>query len=380
MISRRLRIVHITNNYTPYSGGVVSSINAIVKGLQKEGHQAVVVSFAFVADHADDPDWVIRIACPVRFRYFSNHMVMPWMLAKKLNAVLHTVKPDIIHVHHPFLLGQAGLEYGKRHGIPVIFTHHTFYERYLHYAPVPAQLVRPWVQQRVRIFCQNVDGIIAPSSSVASYLDDLGVKQAPFIIPSPIASYFFADHGFGKKKMVQEPIRLLTVGRFVQEKNIPFLLEVIAQLDPKRFQVTMVGFGTLFTSLQKYAYQQLAIPKQQLQFVHKPEKKDLLAHYKQAHLFLFSSVTDTQGLVLAEAMAFGTPVIALNGPGQRDIIESGVNGFLVANKQEMVEKIVSATASPKEYQRLSQGAAKTALRYCPEHTVRKVLHVYRSVE
>ena len=105
----------------------------------------------------------------------------------------------------------------------------------------------------------------------------------------------------------------------------------------------------------------------------------IVEHYKKADLFLFSSTTDTQGLVLAEAMAAGTPVISVDGPGQRDIIVQGNNGFIIENIDDMVHKITAIADDPTLHEQLQHGAFKTAQRYRPEHIVQQVLSVYQKL-
>jgi 1,2-diacylglycerol 3-alpha-glucosyltransferase len=101
--------------------------------------------------------------------------------------------------------------------------------------------------------------------------------------------------------------------------------------------------------------------------------------YDQADIFLFASTTETQGLVLAEAMARGLPVIALDAPGSRDIVSNHYNGFLVHNQAEMVEAIYFMLSHKKLYEELQSNALKTSTGFAPDVVARGVEAVYRKV-
>ena len=378
MNRNNLRIVFVTNNYTPYCGGVVSSINATVQQLQKMGHIVFIVTLDFLGDNHADPDFVFRVPCPLKFMYKKNHMAAPWGAKKYMHTLIQKYKPDIIHVHHPFLLGKVALSVAKSYSIPVVFTYHTMYEKYVHYVPLPALLVRPVVIQQVLSFCEQVDAIIVPSFGIKHYLSEKNVSKKIAVIPSSVQPFFFSKTV--QKKSLHNPIQLLTVSRFVPEKNIPVLFDVIAQLPQHKILFKLAGYGADYEKLQHYAYNVHGLSSDTVQFIHKPSKIMLKKLYKNAHLFLFSSQTDTQALVLAEAMAQSTPVIALDGHGQRDIIKQGNNGFIVENTQQMVKKVDQVINNATLYKTLQESAWRTAQRYKQNQVIKKLIAVYKTVK
>ena len=365
-------IAFVTNNYTPYSGGVVSSIDATVAQLRERGHEVYIIAPDFLGRKHNDPEGVIRLPSLFRFRYKRNHMMIPWRMNYRLSRILERLNPEVVHVHHPFLLGPMAVSWAKRNGVKAIFTYHTIYEKYLHYLPLPSWLLRPIVIKRVLRFCGLIDQIIVPSSGIKNYLSTHSITNST-IIPSGLQDQFLGQLFVSKK--LHNPYRLLYVGRFVQEKNIPLLFDLMKQLSDE-FTLTLVGYGEYLDYLKKYAYETCGLSPERVQFIIKPDKQTLCDLYANAHLFLFPSQSDTQGLVLAESMACSTPVIALDGVGQRDLINDGQNGFLVHSLGEMRDRILRVVADAALYEKLQRNAWQTAQAYDPKKLVEQIIALY----
>jgi 1,2-diacylglycerol 3-alpha-glucosyltransferase len=373
-----MRIFFVTNNYTPYSGGVVQSITAITDALRKQGHQVFIITLDFLGKKDNEPDYVIRIACPVKFKYKQNYMAAPWRPIDAINKLIEQYKPDIIHVHHPFLLGTSALRAARKHNIPCVFTHHTLYEEYAHYVPLPPVLVKPLIRTMVLQFCTQVDAIIAPSTHVKEYLLSHHIATPVTVISSPLRELFTEKKLLPSKKQDANFFDLLFVGRFVPEKNIPFLFEVMHLL-PDNFRLTLVGYGSDEEKLKTIAFKTIKNTQARVQFIHKPEDNALLERYRNADLFIFPSHTDTQGIVLAESMSQGVPVIALDGPGQRDSIKNNINGFIIKDAADAAEKIITIAHNPLLQQTLCIGAHTTAQQYHAQCVVEQLVTMYQNL-
>lgn len=372
-----MNILMVTNNFTPYTGGVVSSIKALVDELQKSGHSVILITLDFTGNN-DDPPWVKRIYCPLKFMYKTNHMAIPWRAKSQITNIMAGYKPDIIHLHHPFLLGSIAYKLARTHKIPVVFTYHTIYEAYAHYVPLlPRFLTADIIKKQVLYFCTQVDGIIAPSSYINDYVSQYTTKKT-VTIPSGLLPQFMGATVI--KKPQNEPIKLLVVSRMVKEKNLESILNVAQKLAQSKvaFRLVLIGYGGQYELLQSYAYQTLSLSQEQVIFVHKPSKEVIAKAYQEADLFLFSSQTDTQAIVLAEAMAHGTPVIALDGPGQRDIIKDGLNGYIVQTDDQMVKEIEQLAFNRALLDQLSGGAHKTSQDYHPTKVAERCVQFYSS--
>lgn len=369
-------ILMVTNNYFPYQSGVAQSVNASTQALIACGYNVHIVTLD-VAGTAHDADYVIRVPSLVRMRFNNNPIAIPWRTDACLKTIVHTIRPDIIHAHHPWLLGYAALKAARATDRPILFTHHTVYQAYAHYVPLPTAVTSFFITQRTQKYCAQVDHIIAPSQAIADALR-LQKNSAPIaVIASPIRPCFFS--GEKPASAATKPIKLLYVGRFVPEKNIPAMLDAVARLPQQSYELDCVGYGTLWHDLQRYTYDTRRLTRDRVRFHHKPDLAQLIAWYQQADIFLFPSLTDTQGLVLAEAMACGTPVIALDGPGQRSIIQQGFNGYIVQTSACMAEKILFMTQNRQHLEQLSAGARVTATEYTSERHARQLIALYESV-
>lgn len=371
---RSLTIIMVTNNYTPYSGGVVSSIISTAHELRTLGHRVILVSLDFLGK-GEQEDGVYRIPSCARFVYRGNIIAVPFAARRHLSRLFEKYKPDIVHVHHPFILGSYAAKIAQKRHIPVIFTHHTLYEHYVHYVPFLKALLKPLAVWWVKRFCLGVHKVIVPSKSVEAYVQRRYSLQGATILPSGILRDFVCSEP-PKLKIIKGPVQLLSVSRFMPEKNIPFLLHVVADLADK-VCLTLVGYGEEQERLEAYAFGELGLKQRNVRFVIKPEKRVIKEWYEKSHLFIFASQTETQGLVLAEAMASGTPVIALRGPGVVDIIETGVNGYVVDSLDEMVQVILKVASDPPLYAHLQRNAYCTARQYYPKDIVLQLCDLYR---
>jgi 1,2-diacylglycerol 3-alpha-glucosyltransferase len=369
-----LKIAIVTNNYKPYSGGVVSSIDSYATTLKSLGHKVFIITLDFLNVGSSPEENIYRIKCPIRFKYKNNIMALPWRANNAVSKLLKELSPDIVHSQHPFLLGQSALNVSRKLNIPIVFTYHTQYELYLHYIPLPQFMLKSLLKKITQNYCNSVNGIIAPSNLIKNYLLDNGIIKPIKVIPSGILPIFIISDF--KERKINYPVKLLTVSRFVKEKNIKFLLEAFSRLDQNKFEFTLVGYGAYLPQLKNYAFNILGLKKENLKFIQKPAKENLVQYYRDSDLFIFSSKSETQGLVLAEAMSSGRPVVALNAPGSDEIVVNNVNGFLVQDVNEMCQKINYIVNNLELFKQMQYNAWLSAQKYNPINTTNSLIDFY----
>lgn len=381
MSTQSLKIAHVTLNYKPYSGGVVSSLLALTHELKNQGHRPSIITLNYTGNDAHEPD-VYRIKCWGHVRHKGNPITLPIKPQAQLRQLFLQLKPDIIHIHHPFIIGPAAVKAAKSLKIPTLFTHHSIYEFYVHYIPLPTSLVCKVCKKLVGDFCNTVDHIIAPSASIQKCIRDQGIITPLSVMPSSINPLFSQHSVQQKKPLGSRPIKLLTVSRFVPEKNITWLLDAfhkLANTSAHQFTFTLVGYGAWKNQLQYHAYNTLRLDPLQVQFIERPSKEFLIELYQEADIFVFASQSETQGIVHAEAMSQATPVVALEGPGTNDTIRSGFNGFLVTSPLDFIEKINQISADQTIFESLQAGALETSKEYYPARLTQKMVELYQNL-
>jgi 1,2-diacylglycerol 3-alpha-glucosyltransferase len=382
-----LNIALVTNNYWPYSGGVVSSIDSFARELSIQGHRVFIITFDFNGQECApsiDGVTVIRLPVLARFIYKKNYFVVPWRYHAAVLQVFKLINPDIVHSQHPCLLGASALKAARALNLPIVFTHHTQYEHYAHYVPMPQWLTRRVIKKMVQAYCQRVDCVIAPSESVKKSIQ-LYMPNKCVVIPSGLLPDFYPDDSIVKNK--SQVFTLLCVSRFAKEKSIDLLLDMFKMLCDQnnliasgvKLRFKLIGYGSELNYLKNYAYNILTLSDQEVFFIEHMPKKIIAREYREADVFVFSSTTETQGIVLAEAMAAATPVVALHGPGQQDIIEHGVNGYLVDDVNQMVQVIMRFIINQNSLVSMQGAALKTAKKYMPDQVTRDLLDLYNSV-
>ena len=377
MNKKCLTIAFVTNSYTPYEGGVVSSIKAYAYALRQCGHTVFIVTLDFTG--APNEHQVIPVFCPIHFDYKYGQIAVPWRAAKELEVIFLRLNPNIVHIHHPFVLGSAASDVCKKLGIPTIFTNHTQYDACLHYVPVPALILRSLVQHKLIKFCQQIDAIIAPSLFIKNRLISQGITRPISVLPSPILPIFSENMPLFIYKQSNHIKKLLYVGRFTDEKNIPLLLQLIKKLPSGRFSLTLAGYGYLEQQLTYYAYEKLKLSPDIVRFIKKPEKTVLCSLYKESDLFVFASKTEGNPVVFAEAMAAGTPIVSLRGNWHSEHLIDGTNGFWVNNLDHMCEQIETIERDEELFKKLQSGAWQTGRYFCSENLTQKLENIYYQV-
>jgi 1,2-diacylglycerol 3-alpha-glucosyltransferase len=373
-----MKIVFFTNAYLPMISGVVTTINLFRRGLIAKGHEV----FIFAPNYKgwkDQEDKVYRSPAVNLSRKIYYPLPLPY--SPGLTALLRRIQPEIIHCHHPFLLGNAGLVQAKKLHIPVVFTYHTQYEQYAHYFPFPGRLVR-WVTRFfVKNFIRRIDLLVTPADSVKELIQEYGLAKEIEILPNPVEISFNqkADRmAMRKRYSIGDCFLLLSVGRLGHEKNLDLILKSFSILHRESkadLRLMLVGAGPAEESLRQYA-RELGID-QQVIFTGLVKQEDLPGIYQAADLFLMASTTETFGIVIIEAMAAGLPVIAVEAKGSKDIIISGHNGILTAEDPQAFSAAIKSLHS-NENRRLamSQAARESAVRYSVENLTDELVSLY----
>lgn len=320
-----MRVLMLSDVFFPRVNGVSTSIRTFRDGLLEQGVEVRLIAPDYgVPDCTADEEWITRV--PSRRVPFDPEDRIA--AGRRMVAAGTPHKASLIHIQTPFAAHYAGLELARRQGVPVIATYHTLFEEYLqHYVPlIPAALTRRFARSVSRRQCNALDAVVVPSTAMAERLRDYGVTVPLHVLPTGIPTERFADgdrEGFRRRHHLPEQVKVaLFVGRVAHEKNIDFLLQVAQRCRSTQpnLRWLIAGEGPALSDLKALA-RRLDIADRVRFIGYLDRTRDLPDCYAAADVFVFASRTETQGLVLLEAMAAGLPVVALSAMGTRDIVE-----------------------------------------------------------
>ncbi|HBV97818.1 MAG: glycosyl transferase family 1 [Peptococcaceae bacterium BICA1-7] len=375
-----MRIGLFTDSYRPYTSGVVNSIDLFTRDLTNLGHEINIFAPSYKNDGEDARVFRFASVPAPTNREFS--LAIPFSL--RLRPALKKLKPDIIHVHSPFLLGRLGARYARMHNVPLVFTFHTLYDLYVHYIPFGQDIARELTRRYCREFCNDCDMVITPTEIIAEHLRKHGVKAAIKTIPTGIDLEKFEGQDarwVHRKYNLDDHTRvLLCVGRLGKEKNMGFIIDVFASIHPRYpdTKLVIVGGGPEMSALKKRAGESGV--GDNVIFTGTVDKDEVVKYYCSSYLFIFASVTETQGLVLGEAKAAGVPSVAVRAYGVEEMVSDGEDGFLVEpSREEFIEKLELLLNNTELRDKMSEAARLNAAGLSSRATAAKLVESYKEI-
>lgn len=387
----KLNIAMFTNNYFPFIGGVPVSIERLAKGLKKQGHQVYIFAPKYPFSCPDENSNIIR--CRLLFYYKTRTFNFPIIniFSPKIEKEFVSRKIDVVHVHHPFWMGSKGVKLAKKYKVPVVFTYHTRLDKYSHYVPaLGRELFKNKVSHyMVRKFSKKCDAVFAPTNTAKEYLKNIGVRKNIEILPTGID---FKDYNSIEIRDIEElkqkykknnEIILSSVSRLAKEKNLYFLLEGVKHIKEHTslpFKLIIIGEGPERENLLK------AIESDNLKdmvlLIGAVSPKDIYKYYMFSDIFVFASQSETQGIVLIEAMAGKCPVVAVCSSGIDDIIFNEYNGFKTkADIQAWAEKVLYLMENPEKLMEMAQNAYNFSKSFSIEQMAKNASELYfRTIE
>jgi len=381
-----MKICMFTNTYLPHVGGVARSVAAFTEDLRQRGHSVLIVCPEFSGsekiDQAD-PD-IVRVPAIQNFNGsdFSVRLPLPFNVDDRIDAFA----PDIIHSHHPFLMGDSALRQARQRRLPLVFTHHTMYEQYTHYVPLDSPAMQQFAVGLATEYANLCDRVIAPSESTARLLDARGVASPVTAMPTGVDVPFF-KYGRGNRFRTAQGIARNAVvaghlGRLAPEKNLKYLaaaaLLFVKKAPQRRFLVA--GSGPAEEEIVRMFNKNNVADR--LVLPGKLTGRALQDGYKAMDFFVFASKSETQGMVLTEAMAAGLPVIALDAPGAREVVQNNVNGLLLsgeADVREFAAAMDRAASCTDDRKRWKKQAVKTAWHFSRDACAKRLEKLYEEV-
>lgn len=387
-----MRILMISDVYFPRINGVSTSIETFREGLNAENVSVTLIApdYSNAKSEGQAPRQtdsnIVRL--PARTIPFDpEDRLMHGKHLRRLEQTLEDQDFDLIHIQTPFAAHYTGLRLAKQRRIPCIATYHTHFEEYFHhYLPVmPRPLARGITRRLARSQCNALDAIIVPSTAMHGALRAYGVTKPLHILPTgiPLAQFDADSHSDFRQRhhLPQDRPLALFVGRVAHEKNLHFLLEAMRHalaLNPA-IALVIAGEGPALNSLKK-ATVQLGIDKDVFFLGYLDRKEELPLCYAAADLFAFPSVTETQGLVLLEAMAAGLPVLGIPAMGAADILGPQRGAVCAPHEAKGFGALMAELLADREQlAKLSTEGREFAQTWGAPERARQLAHLYRQI-
>ncbi len=380
-----MKILYISDVYFPRINGVSTSIETFRRNLRELGHTVHLVAPDYLTPSANEID-VLRVpARNIPFDPEDRLMQYGWVM-KRVDQ-LRAEQYDIIHIQTPFVAHYLGIKLSRLLGIPCVETYHTFFEEYLfHYIPlVPKNLMRIIAKRFSRHQGNSLDGMVVPSNPMLSVLKNYGITTHSEVIPTGIepASFVLGDREAFREKFAipkNRPV-LLFVGRVAHEKNIGFLLKVLARVRVAIPDVLFViaGEGPARLSLEQEVKER-GLSDNVMFIGYLDRNTELNSCYRSADIFIFSSRTETQGLVLLEAMAQGVPVVSTAELGTRDVLKEGLGVWIAKEElEDFAEKVIRMLGNADVRDELGKAGREYALGWSASKQAERMIAFYQAL-
>lgn len=324
-----MRIAMFSNTFRPMLGGIENSVATFAEDFRLHGHECLVVT-PEMNGAEESSSQVLRV--PAVKRIGGSSFSLQWPVPGYVTSRVDDFSPDVVHSHHPFLMGDSALRNAWRLGVPLVMTYHTLWDRYAD--SMGTDTFKNIVVNLSVEYANACDCVVAPSKSLADMIATLGVKAPVEVIPTgidiPLFSRGSRENGRARMRIPKDAHVAGYVGRVGPEKNLAWLAQAAVMwcaADPKSL-FAVVGPSENFGPVIRSVFDKAGLAGRLL--LPGPfQGAELADAYAALDVFTFASLSDTQGIVLAEAMAAGLPIVAIDAPGAREAVADGVNGTLL---------------------------------------------------
>jgi 1,2-diacylglycerol 3-alpha-glucosyltransferase len=383
-----LRIGLFSESFRPVQNGVTTSLLTLIEGLRTRRHRVWV----FAPENVEQTEPEINV---LRFPSFVTSLnpgyplAYPFLPRLTLASQFNRLRLDIVHTHTPFVLGLTGANLALSRGIPLVTTFHTFYSQYSHYVPLfPDSMTQNLLEVYLPWYYNRCAAILCPSVVAAEALRQMGVESPIEVVPTGIALPRAEYRTELARRQAREALGLaadtplmLFAGRLAQEKNIAWLLANLSKVlhSVPCAKLVLAGDGPYREELEQEAMR-LKLQDSVL-FLGTLPRKQLDPLLAAADVFCFPSPSETQGLVIGEARASGTPTVAIDAGGAPETIREGEDGFRVpeGDADLFTQRIVQVLRDVSLRERMRANALRNAQDFVPERMIERVVDVYERV-
>ena len=378
-----MRIVIFSNTYKPTVSGVVTSMSLFRQGLIAAGHEVHIIVPEY-GDYEDEEPYVFRFPAIDLSEQVDMTLAMPFKAP--MVRTLRGLKPDVIHSQHPIWMGDIAADFARDLGVPLVLTLHSRYDQYARrYVPIIPDLAGIVVDQIVTRYLQKCTHVVAPTAGARdAILRDYTTDVPVSVVPTPVDLGQYHDLAPARIRSslgLESDELLLYTGRLAVEKDLGFLLRCFARIAARRplARLLIVGKGPREKRLHRMA-RKLRL-SERVVFTGPVPHSETPHYAAAADLFVFPGLGETQGLVLIEAMAAGTPAVAVEAPAQADLLTEGGGVLVPADEHAFADAVLDLLQDTPRRRAMGEQATQVAQRYSiPSATARLVAVYEKAVE
>jgi glycosyltransferase involved in cell wall biosynthesis len=384
-----MRIAIFSDTFLPQLNGVVTTVYQSAKSLIDLGHEVVIFTVAKDPHKYIDPQYghikIITLPSIPAFIYPTLRFTFPFGFAY---SQLKKFNPDVIHTHTPFAVGWEAVIGSKILNVPLVGTHHTFYDDYLKHVKIDYSWGKKLSWKYTAVFYNCCDLILSPTQSLADALETQKLKKSVNILRNSLDTDFFkpvksavAKNNL-KEKFGIKGQALIFQGRLSYEKSHDIVLRAFALMIKKMpdLKLMMAGDGPEREKLEKLA-QDLKIRDNVIFTGFIPYGERLVDNYQSSDVYITASKSENMPIAILEAMACGLPIIAVKERGLGEIINDGVNGFFAKTDDptDMAKKTLELLSDATLLKKFSKASRKLALQYSHKQITSDLEQKYRDL-
>lgn len=365
-----MRILFVTASYLPTVNGISYHLEGLKKVFEKLGHEVSILAPSFPGYLDHDPKII-------RYPSLPNPFIKTYPLGIPIVSQdkIRKINPQIIHTHHPLIIGQFAASLAEKLGIPLFFTAHTNYQKYLnYYFPHGYQITSKLIIRDLQKLASRCKKVICPTTETEKRLHSLKIKNTEVVFNGVENNIFVPPKAYPKEKPT-----LVFTGRIEKEKNPLFLIRIARALKKKLpdFRLIIIGSGNLLSELSDQIIKNKL--ENNITLTGGIARELLPKIYQGAHIFITPSKSEVMPLSILEAASCGLPIIALTNSNLDSIIQDGKTGFILPPDPKIIsDQIALLFSNPKNLRELSENSHLFAQNFSVENAARKLLELYRS--
>jgi len=375
-----MKIGFFSDTYCPQINGVSTVLLTLERVFGRMGHQVYLFVPAYQGRRSGANGNTYRFpALPVLYRKESR---LAWPRSREARRAFAQL--DVVHSHTPFSLGLLAIRVAHKYGLPHVHTYHTLFTDYLHFLPRPLRPTQRMTERISATFCNRCDAVTTPSRPMRQELLSYGIIRPIYALPFGLDMSDFSrpvTHDLhAELQLPPDEQVLICAGRLSQEKNISFVLRAFKLMLARQVKLRLViaGDGPARAQLEEEA-RALDLTGWTV-FTGYLERNKLIDYYKAADLFVYGSKTETQGIVYSEALASGTPVVAVGEMGVLDVVEDGTTGLLLPEDEKLfAEATVELLHDRERLEEMGRAAIQSAHKESAERSCEQLLEIYRGL-